>query len=191
MILYLEKHAALFSYSRSVENIVCILLREGSWYWYALPFFSNSTRTAWNQNILTKQCLKHYFLWTPSKNIVHFYFLRDLDTGGYALSFLNLTRTAIWMERICGAPSFICNHSVWKYRAFLLGENIDIGRHYFSFWICSDPGRNSDPSSNWCSLGSTYVNTNLSIDPFDAIFALTGNSVFQNEAWDGWPIKCR
>ena len=54
---------------------------------------------------------------------------------------------------------------------------------------CSDPGRNSDPSSNWCSLGSTYVNTNLSVDPFDAIFDPTGNPVFQNETWDGWPIK--
>ena len=56
--------------------------------------------------------------------------------------------------------------------------------------ICSDPGRNSKPSSNWCSLGSTYVNTNLSVDPFDAIFDPTGNPMFQNETWDGWPIKC-
>ena len=56
--------------------------------------------------------------------------------------------------------------------------------------ICSDPGRNSDLSSNQCSLGSTYVNTNLSVDPFDAIFDPTGNPVFQNETWDGRPIKC-
>ena len=37
---------------------------------------------------------------------------------------------------------------------------------------------------------STYVNTNLSVDPFDAIFDPTENPVFQNKAWDGWPIKC-
>ena len=37
--------------------------------------------------------------------------------------------------------------------------------------------------------GSTYVNTNLSVDPFDAIFDPTENPVFQNETWDGWPIK--
>ena len=57
-------------------------------------------------------------------------------------------------------------------------------------YICSDPGRNSDLSSNQCSLGSTYVNTNLSVDPFDAIFDPTGNPVFQNETLDGRPIKC-
>ena len=55
---------------------------------------------------------------------------------------------------------------------------------------CSDPGRNSNLSSNQCSLGSTHVNTNLSVDPFDAIFDPTGNPVFQDETWDGGPIKC-
>ena len=62
-------------------------------------------------------------------------------------------------------------------------------------YICSDLGRNSDNEyicsdlgSNWCSLGSTHVNTSPSVDPFDAIFDLTGNPVFQNEAWDGWPF---
>ena len=34
------------------------------------------------------------------------------------------------------------------------------------------------------------MNTNLSVDPFDAIFDPTGNQVFQNETWDSWPIKC-
>ena len=55
--------------------------------------------------------------------------------------------------------------------------------------VCSDPGGNSDPSSNKSSLGSTYVNTNLSVEPFDTIFDPTGNPVFQNETWDSWPIK--
>ena len=32
------------------------------------------------------------------------------------------------------------------------------------------------------------MNTNLSVDPVDVIFDPTGNPVFQNEAWDGWPI---
>ena len=36
-----------------------------------------------------------------------------------------------------------------------------------------------DLSSNQCSLGSTYVNTNLSVDPFDAIFDPTGNPGFK------------
>ena len=59
-----------------------------------------------------------------------------------------------------------------------------------SGYFCSDPGRNSDLSSSQCSPGSTYVNTNFSVDPFDAIFDPTGNPVFQNETWDGRPIKC-
>ena len=33
------------------------------------------------------------------------------------------------------------------------------------------------------------MNTNLSVDPFDATFDPTGNPVFQNESWDGWSIK--
>ena len=57
-------------------------------------------------------------------------------------------------------------------------------------YFCSNPGGNSDPGGNWCSLESTYENTNLSVDPFDAIFDRIGNPVFQNETWDGWPIKC-
>ena len=36
---------------------------------------------------------------------------------------------------------------------------IDLFQNFTCF--CSDPGRNSDLSSNQCSLGSTYVNTNL------------------------------
>ena len=47
--------------------------------------------------------------------------------------------------------------------------------------ICTEPGENSDPSSNECSLGSNYVNTNFSVDPFDAIFDPTLNPVFQNQ----------
>ena len=45
--------------------------------------------------------------------------------------------------------------------------------------MCTEPGRNSDPSINWCSLGSNNVNTNFSVDPFDAIFDPTGNPVFK------------
>ena len=33
------------------------------------------------------------------------------------------------------------------------------------------------------------MNTSLSVDLFDAIFDPTGNPVFQNETYDGWPIK--
>ena len=54
-----------------------------------------------------------------------------------------------------------------------------LNRDMWRIYMCSDPGRNSDPSSNWCSLVSTYVNTNLSVDPFDAIFDPTGNPVFK------------
>ena len=51
------------------------------------------------------------FYGRSDKNIMHFY-LRDLDIGGYALPFLNPTRTAILMESICGVPSLICSGSV-------------------------------------------------------------------------------
>ena len=34
------------------------------------------------------------------------------------------------------------------------------------------------------------MNTNLSVDPSDAILDPTGNPMFQNKSWDGWPIKC-
>ena len=56
---------------------------------------------------------------------------------------------------------------------------MSIDRTILQLCYCSDPGRNSDLSSNQCSLGSTYVNTNLSVDPFDAIFDPTGNPVFK------------
>ena len=132
MIIDLKKRAALFSSNCSVENIVYFLLREGSWLLVWIPFLLEFNMQCLKSKHSNKTKFEALFFYGRSvKNIVHSYFLRDLDIGGYALSSLNSTRTAIWMERICGELSFICSRSVWKYRAYLLRDSLDIGRHYF------------------------------------------------------------
>ena len=126
----LEKRVALFSYSRSVENIMYLLFREGSWHWYALLSFSNSTHTAWNPNIRTKRILKHYFFFMGPRLNYRKIFISWGSLILVCTIFLNSTRTAIRMERICGAPFLFLAARFQNIVHFYFLKDLDFGMHH-------------------------------------------------------------